>query len=158
MRPLRKSNGRRDSRPDQSVAADAPADLSADRLDVLMDQISRGSRAAFATLFDQTCGAVRDTLAVRLPDRQSASAVLAATYVEVWWLAGCRTSRPGAVVEWIDAIVQRRIGEVFTSDATRSDVPASAAAAVCAHYAVLELAALLGRPVDENGSQGGRAG
>jgi hypothetical protein len=149
---FQESNGWQDSRSDRAVVAGVQAGVSADRLDVLIDQISRGSRAAFVMLFDQTCGPVRDTLAARLPDPHWVSAVLAATYVEVWWLAGCRAGRHGEAVAWIDAIVQRRIGEVLRSEG-RSDlsVSASGTAAVRARYAVLELAALLGRPAENDG-------
>ncbi|MEU4557500.1 hypothetical protein AB0F72_03880 [Actinoplanes sp. NPDC023936] len=116
-------------------------------LSALMDQISRGDRDAFAILFDHTRDIVRSRIDSRLPDPRSVGAVFAATYVEVWWLAGCRTGRDEDVVAWINQIVGRRI-----ADARPPSAPPERTSdeAVDFQYSrsVLELSSLLGRPAD----------
>src|SRR5437868_5633928 len=121
-RTLRPPNVQRVPHSD-NAAVEALTGVYADDLDVLLDRISRGSRTAFVSLFDRTCGSVRDTLAARLQDPRAVAAVLATTYVEVWWLSGCRVGRHYDVLVWIDGIVQRRIGEVVISERPRPDRP-----------------------------------
>lgn len=112
-------------------------------LDRLIEQISRGSQDAFVTLFDHTSPAVLVRLASCLPDPKRAIVVLSAVYVEVWWLAGCHTEPAFDVAAWIDKIAERRI-----SDEPRSRPRAAGAVDPRSLYAPLELAALLGRPVE----------
>jgi hypothetical protein len=107
-----------------------------------IDAISQGSREAFTLLFEQTAGPVGAELAARFPDPDQCLRLLAATYVEVWWLAGCGTGAEPGVTDWIMRILQRRM-----ADATRSTgVPGGGDPH--RSYATMELADLLGRPVD----------
>jgi hypothetical protein len=107
--------------------------------------ISGGSRDAFASLFDRTSGTVRAELALRLPDVERAASVFAATYVEVWWLAGCHSDPGLDAAEWIGHILRRRIADADPG-ARRPPItwPAPDLRPSCAE---LELASLLGRPV-----------
>ncbi|GIF01312.1 hypothetical protein [Paractinoplanes rishiriensis] len=107
--------------------------------------ISRGSRDAFILLFDRTSGAVRAEIASRLDADRSAT-VFAATYVEVWWLAGCHSGPEIDAMEWIKNILRRRLADAdldTRQQASNSD-PAPGLRPSCAE---LELAFLLGRPV-----------
>ncbi|MEU8655353.1 hypothetical protein [Actinoplanes philippinensis] len=120
-------------------------------LNALMDPISRGSRDAFVTLFDHTRGAVRAGIDSRLREPQAAAAIFAATYVEVWWLAGCHTGHDEDVLTWIDRIAERRSAEAgpHPNPPAPSGEPASADVADPQHLrAALELSSLLGRSVD----------
>jgi hypothetical protein len=134
-----------------SDCADCRAGSLGEHLSALMDPISRGSRDAFVTLFDHTRDTVRAGIDSRLRDPQSAAAVFAATYVEVWWLAGCHTGPDVDVIAWIDRIVERRSAEAGPDPdpPAPSEEPGPADAADPQHLrAALELSSLLGRPVD----------
>ncbi|MEU4222202.1 hypothetical protein [Actinoplanes sp. NPDC026623] len=107
-----------------------------------MEAISRGSRDAFAVLFDRTAGAIGAELTARLADPEQRVPILAATYVEVWWLAGCRSGAESDVTQWIRRILDRRIVDARRTmgrHVEREPQPGRAE---------LELAGLLGRPVD----------
>ncbi|GAA2864221.1 hypothetical protein Acy02nite_71850 [Actinoplanes cyaneus] len=122
-----------------------------DHLRSLMDPISRGDRDAFVTLFDHTRAAVRATIDEELQDPQCAAAVFAATYVEVWWLAGCHIGSGTDVVGWINRIAERRSAEEQPCPASASSAPEPAIGdAVDAQHlrALLELTSLLGRPLE----------
>jgi hypothetical protein len=75
----------------------------------IMDAISGGSREAFVALFDRTAGFISVELTACLADADERAAILAATYVEVWWLAGCRSSADPDVPQWIRRILHRRV-------------------------------------------------
>jgi hypothetical protein len=109
--------------------------------DVLIDLISRGSVPAFVALFDRTSESVRVLLAADLTDAGQIRRILAASYIEVWWLAGCHQARDADVIGWITGIARRR-----TTEAVR--VPADAVSGPRPTYAELELMALLRRPLD----------
>jgi hypothetical protein len=109
--------------------------------DVLLELISRGNVPAFVALFDRTSEAVRSQLAADLTETGLIRRVLAASYVEVWWLAGCHRAPDVDVIGWIAGIARRR-----TSEAVR--VPADAALGPRPTYAELEIVALLRRPLD----------
>jgi hypothetical protein len=115
----------------------------------MVEAISRGSREAFVTLYDVTSGALRAELTSRLPDAERAVVVFAATYVEVWWLAGCHSGSEIDVMEWLRRILQRRIADVY-GDASRlpPSMTSDPGADRWPSYAASELAALLGRPVE----------
>jgi hypothetical protein len=103
-----------------------------------VEAISRGSHQAFAALFDRTAKTFAADLTARLPDPRRRVAVLAATYVEVWWLAGCRSDADADVVQWISHILERRIAD---TDRAPNDPGHS--------RAEHELADLLDRPIDD---------
>ncbi|WP_433790778.1 hypothetical protein [Actinoplanes sp. CA-252034] len=101
--------------------------------------------SAFIELFDRTYPAVRTALTTLPIDGDRRDDVLAASYLEVWWLAGCRTEPGLDVVEWIIGIARRRIGD--TRLGPTSPVEPVEAAGRTPGYALRELAALLCRPV-----------
>ena len=104
----------------------------------LVELISCGSVPAFATLFARTSAAARAELVARLPDAGRADEILAASYVEVWWLAGCHRAPEVDVTTWITGIVRRRAAELPTWEGPRPS------------YAELEFAAILRRSVDRD--------
>ncbi|MFI5889633.1 hypothetical protein ACIA5D_05875 [Actinoplanes sp. NPDC051513] len=112
----------------------------------LVDWISRGSVAAFVALFDRTSSATRDELMARLPGAGQVSQVLAASYVEVWWLAGCRHTPEADITSWIIDIARRRAAEASRRTPWRGEHDAWAGPRPS--YAELEVATLLRRPVD----------
>jgi hypothetical protein len=132
------------SRPRGSVMQRPPVDDFAD----LMAAVSRGNRDAFAELFDLTSDVIWVYLAPVLPDRGVAAEVLAQTYVEVWWLAGCYRAVDGTVLTWIRQIAGRRVNE---TKQRMSRFP-QAARIAGPTPAVRELAMLLGRPVESVGT------
>jgi hypothetical protein len=113
-------------------------DVSPERLQWLIRRISDDDRDAFVELFDHLSGRLFDALRHRLPSPYLAAAIVTATFVEVWWLAGFHAGQDSDVVAWMDRIAQRRIAE---GPPDTADV-----ASVRARCAELELAALLGRP------------
>lgn len=119
-----------------------PAAHSGEDLGDLMAAVSRGSRMAFASLYERSVDLVRQDLAAELPDSRQAAGVLAHTYVEVWWLAGCYTGTGTNVVPWIRQIAGRRAVEARMLGKRRSD----AADPPSPTIAERELAALLGEP------------
>jgi hypothetical protein len=110
-------------------------------LSPLMDAISQGSQEAFVVLFDRTAEAIDAELTAILADTEQRAAILAATYVEVWWMAGCRSSAEPDVPQWIRRILHRRVmaAHGLISPRTGPDRRPS--------RAELELAALLDRPI-----------
>jgi DNA-directed RNA polymerase specialized sigma24 family protein len=115
----------------------------------MVEAISRGSREAFVMLFDSTSGALRAELTSWLPDAERAVAVFAATYVEVWWLAGCHGRSDIDVTDWLRWILHRRITDVCRNGGPHPP-PTTSNTGVdrWPGYAALELAALLGRSVE----------
>jgi hypothetical protein len=91
-----------------------------ERLRWLIRRIADDDHDAFAELFDRCSGLVSRLLDRQVSDRNRAAGVLAGTFVEVWWLAGCRVAPETDVMAWIDKIVQRRVAD------SRPSVPASA--------------------------------
>ena len=121
------------------------ADFEQSSDSLLVEAISRGSVPAFAVLFDRTSHLVRAELAVLPPETGQRSEVLAATYLEVWWLAGCRTGPERIVADWIVGVVRRRIAEA-RAGLDQRDIR-GLAGRTKPSYAELELAALLHCPV-----------
>jgi hypothetical protein len=104
----------------------------------LVELISRGSVPAFDALFTRTLPAARAVLTTHLPGADRAGEVLAASYVEVWWLAGCHRAPEVDVTTWITGIVRRRAAELPAGEGPRPS------------YAELEFAAILRRSVDRD--------
>jgi hypothetical protein len=110
------------------------------RLRSLVRRIAHDDRAAFVELFDDCSALVLSDLRARVPDPDRVTAVLAGTFVEVWWLAGCHVSPDMDVITWLDRIVERRIVDSRPAPAElRSGPPWTRGNEV-------ELAGLLGRP------------
>lgn len=108
----------------------------------IVEAISRGSQEAFVILFDRTVGTIRAELTARLPDPEQRVPILAATYVEVWWLAGCHRGAEPDVTRWIRGILDRRMADAHR--ATGRHVEGEPRPS----RSELELADLLGQPID----------
>jgi hypothetical protein len=136
------------------LSHDHSPDGSSERLRWLRRRISGDDRNAFVELFDRLSGPLRDGLGARLADPPCAEIIITATFVEVWWLAGCHSGPETDVVAWINRIVDRRVGELrplaaqFVYQADFSQLTPGVLATMRARRAELELAALLGRPDD----------
>ena len=122
-------------------------DAAADRLRHLIVRIARRDHAAFTALYDDTFNCLRDGLDLRLGDTAWADGVLAATYVEIWWLAGGHTHPASDAVAWMNEIVERRVAEgppvSWCAETGRGRL-----ADLRTWYAKAELAGLLRRPID----------
>jgi hypothetical protein len=120
-------------------SVDAAIDLEQADDPTLIELISRGSMPAFITLFDRTVEAVHAQVAAGVPEDGRISEILAASYVEVWWLAGCRPAPEADVAGWITGIVRRRVADVGRGRAPHRE-------GLRPSTAELELASLLARP------------
>lgn len=80
-------------------------------LNTLLHRVAGTDRSALAELYRIVSADVRVQVEQILPDPGDVDAVIAATFVEVWWLArGHAASHPDVWV-WIRAIAARRAGE-----------------------------------------------
>ena len=80
-------------------------------LDTLLHRVACADCSALAQLSRIVSTDIRVHVEQTLSDPGDVDAVMAATFVEVWWLArGHRASHPD-VRAWIQAIASRRIGE-----------------------------------------------
>lgn len=113
----------------------------------LIGLISQGSVPAFAELFDRTAEATRAELAAEFPGTARRTEILAASYLEVWWLAGCHRTPEVDAAAWVGGIVRRRIHEAARGTSRHGEHAASEGPRPS--YSELEIAALLGRPVDD---------
>lgn len=111
----------------------------------LLDAAARGDVFAFLALFDRTAAAVRAALVGLPPGDEGQDEVLAASYLEVWWLAGCRIPDDGGVTDWIIGIARRRAADFHGVAPPGGELQRPSRAQV-------EFAVLFGRPV-----AGGRA-
>jgi hypothetical protein len=128
------------TRPTGALAGTSPP--TDERPAPLVQAISRGSQQAFVVLFDCTAASISAELTTRLADPEQRVAILAAAYVEVWWLAGCRSGAEPDITDWIRRILDRRIADVRQTagqQVEREPRPGRAE---------LELASLLGRSVE----------
>ncbi|WP_328459588.1 hypothetical protein OHA21_27495 [Actinoplanes sp. NBC_00393] len=112
--------------------ADSTSDVA------LLDAISQSSIPAFLILLDRTSAAVHAVLA-ELPPGYSRDEIFAASYLEVWWLAGCHIGPDLDVAAWITGIARRRIADVRTGPRPDRDQQQPG-------YAQLEFAAMFHRP------------
>ncbi|MEU4427393.1 hypothetical protein AB0F81_42780 [Actinoplanes sp. NPDC024001] len=108
---------------------------------VLLDAVSRGSVPAFLALVDRTSAAVRAVLA-EIPPGHGRNEILAASYLEVWWLAGCHLEADLDVTAWITGIARRRVADAGID-------PPAQGERLGPGYAELEFAALFRRPVGD---------
>ena len=118
----------------------------ADRLRWLLRRVADDDRGAFGELFHRVSPAVSSWVSRQVPDPFRVAGVVAGTFVEVWWLAGCHVDPDADVMAWINKIVGRRVAD------SRPLVPPSAGSAAVASAAItglwvqrveVELAALL---------------
>jgi hypothetical protein len=129
------------------AAGSVTRDLEQAGNSTLIDLTSQGSRSAFSALFDRTFEAAWAELSADFLTSTRRGEILAASYVEVWWLAGCHRAAEVDAASWIISIVRRRVDEA----ARWTSLPGAQAGGEGPRpsYAELELAALLLRPVDD---------
>ncbi|GID90654.1 hypothetical protein Adi01nite_00660 [Amorphoplanes digitatis] len=99
-------------------------------------------------MFDQISGLVLPSLRGQVSDRHRVAGVLAGTFIEVWWLAGCHVDPDTDVLAWIDEIVQRRVADsrpATPSSADPTSPDRGVLGALWAHSIEVELAGLLRR-------------
>jgi DNA-directed RNA polymerase specialized sigma24 family protein len=106
---------------------------------VLLESVSQGSVPAFRALVERTSMAVSAVLADLVSDREGRDEILAATYLEVWWLAGCHIQPDVDATNWIVGIARRRAAESHADLVPDRERPRTG-------YAQLEFATLLRRP------------
>ena len=119
-----------------------------ERLRLLVRRIAHDDRGAFVELFDQCSHLVAADVREQVPDRPRVAGVLAGTFVEVWWLAGCHVDPDTDVMMWLGEIVQRRIADCRPAAAPSSDpaMPGPGLIGPAWSQGVeVELAGLLGR-------------
>jgi hypothetical protein len=80
----------------------------------LLSGVSGGDVTAFRILVDRTAEHVRAALTELQLGRGGQDEILAATYLEVWWLAGCHDQPNTDVVGWIVGIAKRRAAKIAT--------------------------------------------
>jgi hypothetical protein len=81
-----------------------------------------------------------------------AAALLTATYVEVWWLAGCYAGTSAGVPARIDQIADRRVGDRLPHSPSGQPTSAGSAESIVEshlRHTVRELADLLGRTMGD---------
>ncbi|BBH65281.1 hypothetical protein ACTI_19660 [Actinoplanes sp. OR16] len=106
---------------------------------VLLEAVSQGSVPAFRALVERTSVAVGAVLAELLSDSEWRDEILAATYLEVWWLAGCHVQPDIDAMSWIVGIARRRAAVNHSDPVPDGEGPQTG-------YAQREFAALLHPP------------
>lgn len=122
-------------------------DVEGASVSTLVDLISQGSEAALAVVIERTSGVVRVALPASFAAWSRSSEVLAATYLEVWWLAGSHGGPEADVMDWIIGIARRRYDDM-AGGVSDSGTPPSDGGLRPSH-AEVEIAALLRRPLSE---------
>jgi len=108
--------------PDEVQASPMP-----DRVPVsgLVHLIAGGDLLALAELYDAMAVGLREQVGRTVPDFASRNRVIAATMLEVWWLAAVYDVPGLDARAWIEAIAARRVAEHVR---TRGDLPRPPAA------------------------------
>lgn len=83
----------------------------------LVARIADGDPSALAELERSLRSPVCNTVAVHIRDARQLRAVIAATFVEVWQMAGATKAVPGHTLSWILSIAERRAIERCMADA-----------------------------------------
>jgi DNA-directed RNA polymerase specialized sigma24 family protein len=116
------------------------------RLRWLLRRVADDDRDAFGELFHRVSGPVSSRVRRQVPDPIRAAGVVAGTFVEVWWLAGCHVDPDTEVMAWINNIVRRRVADSWPLALPAADPVVVASAAITALWVQrleVELAALL---------------
>jgi DNA-directed RNA polymerase specialized sigma24 family protein len=120
----------------------------------LLRRVAASDQNAFVLLYDATSGQVRQQVRAALSAGDAVDAVVAATFLQVWWLAPLYNPDDADVPAWISAIVSGRIADrqrnaVFTPPAAdvpeQQRVPWSALSGAYDETVAVVLAGLLGR-------------
>jgi len=77
----------------------------------LVRRVAVEDRAAFAELHGALCGVLTAQLRSATADHGLADAIVAGTFVEVWWLSRYHTTPDTDVLGWVAAIAVRRTEE-----------------------------------------------
>jgi DNA-directed RNA polymerase specialized sigma24 family protein len=77
----------------------------------LLRRVADVDRAAFALLYDAMSGHVRRQVATTLTSGDAVDAVVAATFLQVWWLAPLYRPDDVDVAAWISGIAASRIAD-----------------------------------------------
>jgi DNA-directed RNA polymerase specialized sigma24 family protein len=77
----------------------------------LLRRVARVDRTAFALLYDAMSGQVRRQAAAALASSDAVDAVVAATFLQVWWLAPLYRPDDIDVPAWISGIAASRIAD-----------------------------------------------
>jgi hypothetical protein len=80
-------------------------------LDTLLHRVAGADRSALAELYQIVSPDIRVHVEQTLPDPGDVNVVLAATFVEVWWLARGHAALHPDVRAWIRSIASRRASE-----------------------------------------------
>jgi hypothetical protein len=119
---------------------------SPERLRWLIRRVADDDLGAFGELFDHCSGLVLSGLRGQVSDPYRVAAVLAGTFVEVWWLAGCHIDPDTNVMAWIGEIVQRRVADSRPASPSSADLASPGLGLLGARWAQgveVELACLL---------------
>jgi RNA polymerase sigma-70 factor (ECF subfamily) len=115
--------------------------------DRLIARIAHRDPRALAELHQTLNSQVCHAIAIRLRDPEQIRAVTAATFVEVWHMAGTINLAPGGATDWILTIANRRATERGIADAA-SDAWGREIAEVHDTNHLLELHRHLGSPLN----------
>jgi DNA-directed RNA polymerase specialized sigma24 family protein len=77
----------------------------------LMRRVAASDRTAFVALYDAMSGHVREQAMAELSARDIVEAVVAATFLQVWWLAPLYYADDADGPAWISAIAAGRIAD-----------------------------------------------
>jgi DNA-directed RNA polymerase specialized sigma24 family protein len=80
-------------------------------LQALVHRTARNDRQAFAELFRTLSAATTEHVETAFPDAADVTAVVATTFMEVWWLAATRDVEELDVRGWIFEIADRHTAE-----------------------------------------------
>ena len=101
--------GKHSRRPGRRGASLAwPQMADGDELDVLLAQVGRADRTAFATFYDRTAGPVFGVIRKVLRDRSMAEEVMQEVMIEVWRTAPRFDSSKGSAASWVITMARRR--------------------------------------------------
>ena len=101
--------GKHSRRPGRRGASLAwPQMADGDELDVLLAQVGRADRTAFATFYDRAAGPVFGVIRRVLRDRSMAEEVMQEVMIEVWRTAPRFDSSKGSAASWVITMARRR--------------------------------------------------
>lgn len=136
-----------------------PRDSDQDsHLVLLVHHIAAGDHAALAELYDLLSGDVRSQAQVSFADSRDVDVVVAATFLQVWWLAALHDGNEDDVRGWIARIASGRVADrhrntVFSAPAGhQSKAPLAALSSAYDETLSLVLASLLERRAPRHGS------
>ena len=77
----------------------------------LLRRVTASDRTAFVTLYEALSSQVRKQALAALSSGSAADAVVAATFLQIWWLAPLHSPDDADVPAWITAIAAGRIAD-----------------------------------------------